>query len=151
MFHPCDDFYQFVCGKFISNTARDGLVPPLEDLKRIVQNQVNDVIKSRVKEGDAKAVVAQKTLYRSCMDMNRQDKSVKEVLLELLEDLGTLPILEGYLRGYNAFDWKVLMHQARRKGLKYDIFFRFAMYENYETGTNMLKVSGPFIIFRTFW
>lgn len=145
MFHPCDDFYQFVCGKFISNTARDGLIPPFDDLKRIVQNQVNDVIKARVKQGDANAVIVQKTLYRSCIDVNRQDKSLKEILLELTEDLGTWPILEGHMRGYNAFDWKAFMYQARRMGLKYDMFYRFVVYENYVTGTNILKVSWPVV------
>lgn len=137
--HPCDDFYEFACGRFLHGTTKEGIFSPIDEIKLMVRKQINALIKSPTTAYDSISAAAQKWLYRACVNVDVTREF--EVIGSWMKELGTWPIVEGNLKGYNAFDYKKLIYNARKMGLKYDMFFKFSMAVNEISGRRILKVS----------
>ncbi|KAG8189071.1 hypothetical protein JTE90_025501 [Oedothorax gibbosus] len=115
MIEPCDNFYEFACGNYLSRNT----VPDDHYLKSTIQTMQDDMyvtlkklIERPATSNDSEAILKVKKLYTSCMNTSSiEDGSVK-VLRELLTD-------------YGIGEWPVLQPQWRKD--KVDLEWRLAM------------------------
>lgn len=69
--NPCDDFYQFVCGRYVrdtpfpSNLSSVSVVSQLEDVLRV---QLRELLAEPLRDGEPATFTKAKALYRSCMN-----------------------------------------------------------------------------------
>lgn len=74
---PCDDFYQFACGKFIKETKIPDdktVVDTFSQVRDTLQDQLNTVITSPVEDGDIEPFKMVKRIYSACMNKGERDK-----------------------------------------------------------------------------
>ncbi|ODM95024.1 Neprilysin-21 [Orchesella cincta] len=103
---PCENFYAFACGGFIQNTK----VP--KDKMEVTQFSIlEDKVLANLKLLFEEPIFPQetypfsvaKTLYKSCMDLERLESLGFSPLLNILEGIGSWPVLLGN-------DWKPHLH-----------------------------------------
>lgn len=95
---PCDDFYNFACGKFIKeNKIPDdkNRVDTFADINDKVQEQLRLVVGEDIGANDLAPFAAAKKLYSTCMNETSIEKDGKETLTNLLDKLGGWPVVEG--------------------------------------------------------
>ena len=72
---PCDDFYQFVCGKFIETNSIPDEISELNQFI-LIEKELNMVllgdIKSNISSTEIKAIQNAKNYYRNCMDERKK-------------------------------------------------------------------------------
>lgn len=71
---PCDDFYEFACGKYIKNTEIPDdkvTVDTFSIVRDILQDQLKTIITSPVEENEIEPFKMVKRLYSACMDKGK--------------------------------------------------------------------------------
>lgn len=67
----CDDFYSFVCGKFIAETSipeSKTSVDVSTELEDKLKEQLNEILNQTISESDIEPIKHSKKLYRACMN-----------------------------------------------------------------------------------
>ncbi|XP_035220300.1 neprilysin-2-like isoform X2 [Stegodyphus dumicola] len=110
---PCDDFYRFACGGWISRHKHD--ITVLRELGDESKRRMRVVLENMLTGEQPDFVHKMKAIYDSCMD----EKSIKEAgmepLINILKDLGGWPVLEGEHWDSSSFDWidtRIRIHQT---------------------------------------
>lgn len=62
--NPCDDFYDFACGKFKKETSSISLGSEINDL---LQNQLKQLIEGPFHEGDPRTFKLAQSFYNVCL------------------------------------------------------------------------------------
>lgn len=119
---PCEDFYQFACGRW------NGKFPIRQDkavdntFERLKED-LDDVLRSLLEEeplpSDNNITVTVKTLYGGCMNTEAIEVLGAEPLLALLKELGGWPVLEGDTWNNSDYDW--VQQMARLRNYNNDI------------------------------
>lgn len=72
---PCDDFYNFACGKYLKNTEipEDKVsVDTFSIIRDILQDQLKTIITSPIEESDIEPFKMVKKLYSACMNEGKK-------------------------------------------------------------------------------
>lgn len=68
---PCDDFYQFVCGNFLSQATIPNdkdFIGTLSIIKDEIQEQIKSILEEKSLPDDPRPFKLLKTFYVSCMN-----------------------------------------------------------------------------------
>lgn len=71
---PCEDFFQFSCGKYInSNVTSDNKIKnEYEEAVTVVKKQLHNIIKETLNENDTRALKMAKEMYQLCISHGEQ-------------------------------------------------------------------------------
>lgn len=139
---PCDDFYQFACGRWIETQ----LIPDEKtSLSVFSQNtadlniKLRSLIERRPSERDPPIVGQMRNMYASCMNTTDIETRGDEPLLEVLRDLGGWPVVGNEPAGSarstgnvvrrstpegqpgNKFNWLDTIIKFRQRGFSHDM------------------------------
>ncbi len=72
--HPCDDFYQFACGKFLKETQipeDKTSITTFSAISDVLLDQLKSIMTGPVTNSDIKPFKLAKYLYKACMDKSK--------------------------------------------------------------------------------
>lgn len=73
---PCDDFYQFACGRFDKTSIipeDSGSVNTINLIEGRVMAQLNSILNSEIKSDDIRPFKMAKQMYRLCLNTSKSD------------------------------------------------------------------------------
>lgn len=128
---PCDDFYDFACGRFVQET----IIPDEKsevDIFSIIQDKVNIQLRSLINEdinlNDPAPFNMAKKLYRTCMNESLIEEVGMEPLLSTLDKLGGWPVVHGDRWNENSeWNWTWTIKELRKYGYSADSIFGFTV------------------------
>ncbi|XP_052820639.1 endothelin-converting enzyme homolog isoform X2 [Mya arenaria] len=139
---PCQDFYQYTCGKWINNH----IIPSgharwsiFSELRQSNQEVMKRVIEQPINSSQSDAEIKAKLYYQSCMDKNKTiDKLRSEPLEDLITQLGGWPI-SNRTGVWSEDDW---VFQSALESMKvYGTFFSYFVGEDDKNSSqNILQV-----------
>jgi len=126
---PCEDFYQFACGRWIETQV----IPDEKTSLSVFSQNTADLnvklralIERRPTSEDPPIVGQMRNMYASCMNISDVESRGDEPLLEVLRELGGWPVIGGTLRAseqptYGKAHWLDTLIKFRQRGFSHDM------------------------------
>ena len=149
---PCNNFYEFACSTFL----QEAVIPDHDShtgTSMVLQDKVNirlcKLLESKGKVDKPEIFKSVRNMYSSCMDQDTIEKTAKDSLIKLVEELGGWPVLLGDSWSGENFDWQKLSEAAYRKGLLVDPIFFIGIHPNANNSTKrIINILPPSLGFR---
>lgn len=139
--NPCDDFYEFACGKFVRETVVD-----VDKTSRTTYNMVSDSVSCKVQQMLTKAKVGRcigtyggcrytklaRNLFSMCMNEPALDDLGIAPMLEMISMVGGWPVLLGDEWTSTNFSWTDPVYRFRDVGLNVDYFVDLSVKVNHK-------------------
>ena len=120
---PCSNFYQFVCGNYM----KEAKIPDHKSdtgTFSLVADQLNkrlrQIFESAPAAKDPKAYQNVRNIYQSCMDTEDIRKNSISELMEIINDLGGWPVLQGDRWDGGGFQWLDFAESSWKRGFNFD-------------------------------
>ncbi|KAK3583845.1 hypothetical protein CHS0354_022890 [Potamilus streckersoni] len=146
---PCEDFYQFSCGKWIE----DQIIPDDSGFINIFKNLDDDLLKSlrvlleKVPSLDDKSPTSiARTFYKSCMNESLVNEVSTSTIIQFIEEMGDWPILS--LKEFNDTNWS--LEKSLGKARQYNTFINWPIPSGVIFGLTVLhdyKVAGKYVLY----
>lgn len=141
---PCDNFYEFACGKFLQKTQ----IPPektevdtFSAISDLIENQLKTMLNESSHLNESKAVNLAKNYFQSCMNQSIIEERGIKPLTDILESLGGWPVMKGDSWSEENFNWIEMVKKFRTLGFSTDYIFSFSVGLDYKNSTrNILEV-----------
>ncbi|CAF1059202.1 unnamed protein product [Adineta steineri] len=110
--NPCENFYEFACGKYIKNaiiSSESSEQSIMSQISKKLRYTVADLLSSnRTKK--SKAITNARRLYSSCIDEGTIETEGVDVIMSMInKELGGWPVLQGSAWNESTFDFDRLM------------------------------------------
>lgn len=134
---PCEDFYEFACGKFVSDTAIPDdqvTVNTFNTLRDSLKENLRTVLEKPSTENEISLFKSTKSLYKTCLNKTAIESLDAKPMLNLIKTLGGWPALEKDWNGekFSVFE---LLKKFRMNGVVVDYLFDFSVATDFTNST----------------
>ncbi|XP_050528003.1 neprilysin-2-like [Daktulosphaira vitifoliae] len=133
--NPCDDFYQFACGKFTTGALVDddkASRTTYSAVNRMVEDKIRHVLEEPINQLDSIHSKLAKQIYATCMDEQTLEKRGTQPLREILSKIGEWPVLSGNQWDEENFHWTDTVYKFRDHGLSIDYLIDLSVKINHK-------------------
>lgn len=117
---PCDDFYQFACGKFVRDTyiPDDKLtVDTFNKLSDQIDIQLRTIIEADIDPNESNVFKLVKKMHKSCMNRTAVEALGLDAFKQIINNIGGWPAVEGDSWNETAWDWIDAIGKMKQIGL----------------------------------
>lgn len=142
--NPCEDFYEFACGKFLSNIYLQK--EPIVNVETIMRDnylgRIRVIIQEPILHKDSPSMIMAKQMYSACITEQSRENGV-QYIKDALKQVGGWAVLEEDWDG-KEFDWKTATYILRQLGFPYEYFVQVNVRENEEDSSKYnLQIGSP--------
>ncbi|XP_049286496.1 neprilysin-2 isoform X11 [Anopheles funestus] len=139
---PCDDFYNYACGKFVKETTIPDEKVSMTTFSVIedrLQQQLRSLLSEDISDSEATPFKLAKNFYNLCMNKTRIEEKGNKPLLDILDNLGGWPVLKGDSWDLDSsWSWVKSVKDFRNNGYSTDFFFEFSIVTDSKNSTRRI-------------
>lgn len=142
---PCDDFYEFACGKFLRDTVipdEQIAVMSFVTVHDKVQEQLRTIISEEPSVDDRKPFAMAKAFNKACLDLDAMEKRGIRPMADMIEKYGGWPTVVGDQWNERNWEWYDIIGPILNDGLGVSLLLRMDVTTNQRNSTTrVLDVS----------
>lgn len=146
---PCENFYDFACGKFVRETVLSEyqvVESPFAKITEKVSKQIVVALSEAIQPNEPRSFRLVKSFLQMCLDGSARDAHGANPLLEILDKLGGWPVTKGDKWNEDHWDWLDAHKKMFAHGLNSDILMEFSIAPHYsDTSKRVIYVSFPVV------
>ncbi|CAB3411358.1 unnamed protein product [Caenorhabditis bovis] len=142
--NPCDDFYEFACGRYARQKVvaeHEKKVTVLSEMKKELDHHLKDILEKSPRDNATRAMKLAQIYYDSCMDEFSQDELGVQPLMSLISNLGGWPLLTNARFESLDFQWEVLAGHLALHGV--DGIFRIFVHSSFDNSDKHVLMFSP--------
>lgn len=143
---PCDDFYEFACGKFLRDTVipdEQIAVMSFVTVHDKVQEQLRVIINEEPSANDSTPFAMAKAFNKACLDLDRMEKRGIQPMTDMIRNYGGWPTVVGdQWNNERNWEWYNVIGPILNDGLGVSLLLRMDVTTNQRNSTTrVLDVS----------